>query len=211
MNTDDLIRALSADAAPERPLTTSLLLGLVPAVGFACIAVWTVLGFRPDLAQSAFAPVSAARFVLTGALAIAGLRISLALARPDGRMQTRLWPMAFIGAIALGLLIWAFATTPADARQMAVTGKTMTACLISIPLLAILPVASIFAMLRHGATTWPRLASMVAGLTGGGAAAAVYALHCTEDNPLFYVTWYGLAIAGVTLAATLIGPRLLRW
>jgi hypothetical protein len=38
-----------------------------------------------------------------------------------------------------------------------------------------------------------------------------YATHCTEDSPLFYVTWYGLAITGVTLAATLIGARVLRW
>lgn len=126
-------------------------------------------------------------------------------------MQTRLWPLAVLGAIALGLLIWAYVTTPADARQMAVVGKTMTTCLVSIPLLAILPVASILGMLRHGASTTPRLASMVAGLAGGGVAAAVYALHCTEDSPLFYVTWYGLAIAIVTIAASLIGPRFLRW
>ncbi len=211
MKTDDLIRALSADPVPARPLLATLLTGLIPAVGFAGIAVWSVLGYRADLVQSLFDPVSVARYILAGALAFASLRIALALARPEGPMQTRLWPLAVLGAIALGLLIWAYVTTPADARQMAVVGKTMTTCLVSIPLLAILPVASILGMLRHGASTTPRLASMVAGLAGGGVAAAVYALHCTEDSPLFYVTWYGLAIAIVTIAASLIGPRLLRW
>lgn len=211
MKTDDLIRALSADTVPARPLLATLLTGLIPAVGFAGIVVWSVLGYRADLAQSLFDPVSVARFILAGALAFAGLRIALAFARPEGRIQARLWPLAVLGAIALGLLIWAYVTTPADARQMAVVGKTMTTCLVSIPLLAILPVASILGMLRHGASTTPRLASMVAGLAGGGVAAAVYALHCTEDSPLFYVTWYGLAIAIVTIAASLIGPRFLRW
>jgi hypothetical protein len=51
----------------------------------------------------------------------------------------------------------------------------------------------------------------VAGLAGSALSAAVYALHCTEDSPLFYVTWYGLAIAGVTLVSTLIAARSLRW
>ncbi len=209
MKTNDLIRALAADTAPARPLLTTALAGLVPALGLALIGVWGILGIRADLIQSLFEPASVARFILTGALAIVGLGIAVGLARPNG--QTRLWPLAVLGGITLGLLVWAFVTTPADARQMAAVGKTITTCLVSIPLMAILPVAAILGMLRHGASTMPRLASMVAGLTGGGAAAAVYALHCTEDSPLFYVTWYGLAIAGVTLAATLIGPRLIRW
>jgi hypothetical protein len=65
--------------------------------------------------------------------------------------------------------------------------------------------------LRSGATTAPGLAGWVAGVAGGGFAAMIYALHCTEDSPLFYVTWYGLAIIGVTVASVLIGRRILRW
>jgi hypothetical protein len=51
----------------------------------------------------------------------------------------------------------------------------------------------------------------LAGLAGGGLGAAVYALHCIEDNPMFFVTWYGVAIAGVTVVSALIGSRILRW
>ena len=57
----------------------------------------------------------------------------------------------------------------------------------------------------------PALAGFVAGLGGAGMAAAVYALHCTEDSPLFYVTWYGLAIGGVAVVSAVAGARLLRW
>ena len=46
---------------------------------------------------------------------------------------------------------------------------------------------------------------------GSGAGAAVYAMHCTESSPLFYVTWYGLAILFVTTVSALIGRRILRW
>ena len=116
-----------------------------------------------------------------------------------------------VAALALALWAWAYGATPAEARQMATQGKTLTACLVAIPLLSVLPVASLFYALRQGATTAPRRAGFVAGLAGSGLSAALYALHCTEDSPLFFVTWYGLAILGVTLVSTLIGGRLLRW
>jgi hypothetical protein len=211
MKTDELLRTLAADTTPPRPLRTTLLYGLVPALGATLLAVWVVLGVRADLAQSVFEPLSVARFVLTGAVGLVGLRLVLLLARPEGHMRARLWPLAVLGLIALALLAYAYVTTPAEARQMAIVGKTITTCLLAIPLLALLPVASIFVMLRNGAPTAPRLASGVAGLAGGGLAAAVYALYCTEDSPLFYVTWYGLAIAVVAVTASLIGPRFLRW
>ena len=94
---------------------------------------------------------------------------------------------------------------------MALVGKTMATCLVMIPLLSVLPVAAILIGLRKGATTSPALAGFAAGLGGSGFAAMAYAMHCIEDSPLFYVTWYGLAIGGVTVVSTLIGARVLRW
>jgi hypothetical protein len=211
MNTESLIRALVADRTMQRPLRVVLLAGLFPAIALAILMLWVSLGFRDDLGQTLVTPVSAMRFILTGALGLIGARLALLLARPEGRDLARLWPVAAVGAVALGLLVWAWAATPAEGRQMALVGKTMVTCLVTIPLLSILPVAAVLLTLRKGATTAPALAGFVAGLTGSGFAAAVYAMHCTEDSPLFYVTWYGLAICGVALASTLIGARLLRW
>lgn len=94
---------------------------------------------------------------------------------------------------------------------MVTLGKTMTKCLVTIPLLSVLPVATVLYVQRLGATTAPLWAGFVAGLAGSGLSAAIYALHCTEDSPLFYVTWYGLAIMAVTLVSTLIGARAFRW
>lgn len=211
MKTEDLIRALAADTVRPRPLQATLMLGLIPSLATALVVVWLTLGFRADLAASLVTPVSAIRIVLTAVLGIAAMRIALLLARPEGRDMARLWPLAVVGAAALGLLAWAYVTTPAEARQMATVGKTITVCLVTIPLLSILPVASVLYALRQGATTAPARAGFVAGLAGSGLSAAIYALHCTEDSPLFYVTWYGLAIMGVTLVSTLIGARVLRW
>jgi hypothetical protein len=211
MKTDDLIRALAADTKAHRPVQATLLLGLIPALLIALVAVWLTIGFRADLATAMLTPVSVMRIVLTAGLGLAALRLALLLARPEGGDTARLWPLATVCAVALGLLAWAYAATPPDARLMAMTGKTMVACLTIIPLLSILPVASVLHALRQGATTTPARAGFVAGLAGSGLSAAIYALHCTEDSPLFYVTWYGLAIMGVTMISTLIGARTLRW
>ena len=211
MKTNDLIQALAADTVRQPQLRTTLVLGMVPSLVIAVLAVWYVLGFRADLLTALVTPISVARILLTGVLGIAATRLALLLGRPEGGQVARLWPLAVVAAAALGLLLWAYVSTPAEARQMATVGKTMTKCLVAIPLLSVLPVATLLYVLRQGATTAPMRAGFVAGLAGSGLAAAIYALHCTEDSPLFYVTWYGLAIMGVTLVSTLIGARALRW
>lgn len=215
MKTEQLIAALAADTTTLRPPRAVLWPALAAAMALAVLAVWQVLGFRADLAASLADPLSALRILLTAALAVAGLRLALMLARPEGRGPARLWPVALPVALpvaaALCLWFWAWLATPGEGRQMALVGKTMVTCLLSIPLLSVLPVAAILAALRRGATTAPALAGLAAGLAGGGLAATAYATYCIEDSPLFYVTWYGLAIGGVALASSLIGARVLRW
>jgi hypothetical protein len=211
MKTDDLLAALAADSRTEPPLRRALLPALALAVSLAVLVVWVSLGFREDLLASLLDPASVMRFVLTAALGILGLRLALLLSRPEGQGLARLWPLAVPLAAALALVLWAYADTPAEGRQMALVGKTITTCLVMIPLLSVLTVAAILFGLRRGATTSPALAGFAAGLGGSGLAAMAYAMHCTEDSPLFYVTWYGLAIGGVTLVSTLIGARVLRW
>ena len=94
---------------------------------------------------------------------------------------------------------------------MATVGKTMTTCLVTIPLLSVLPVATLLYVLHQGATTAPMRAGFVAGLAGSGFAAAIYALHCTEDSPLFFMLWYSLAIGIVAGCGAILGLRFLRW
>jgi hypothetical protein len=211
MKTEDLIRAMAADAVRQPALPVSLLPALIPSLAIVLLAVWLGLGFRADLAASLVVPVSAVRLLLTGALGLAAARLALRLARPDGAERASVWPLTAVAVTAMGLWVWAYLTTPEEARGMAMVGKTMTTCLVIIPLLSVLPVATLHILLRRGATTAPARAGFAAGLAGSGLSAAIYALHCTEDSPLFYVTWYGLAIAVVALASTLIGLRTLRW
>lgn len=209
MKTDDLIAALGADVAAEAAVAGGLGWRLALALAGCIGLVGLVLEFRPDLAQSLVTPISALRLVLTLALLALGVRFALVLGRPEGRV--RLWPLAGVVLAAGAAVVWTLVTTPAGSWGMAVQGKTMVWCLTSIPTLSVLPVAVLFVALRRGATTRPVLAGAMIGLAGSGGAAAAYALHCPEDNPLFYVTWYGVAILIVTGVSAVLARRLLRW
>lgn len=209
MKTEDLIRALAADSLAEPEPGRWVLPLVLPAVLVSLAGVLLVLGARPDLAQAMVSFVPVMRPVLSLALFGLALSAALQLARPEGRAA--LWPLAGVAAAALGLLLWAYLTTPAEARMAALMGRTSNICLIAIPILSALPTAALFAALRGGASTRPALSGALIGLAGGGAGAAVYAIHCTESSPLFYVTWYGLAVLAVAMVSALLGPRLLRW
>lgn len=209
MKTEDLIRALAADAAPAPAPARQVLPLFLPAILVSLLAVLAVLGARPDLPQALVSFVPVMRHILSLAVFAFALTAALQLARPEGRAA--LWPLALIAAAALGLLLWAYLTTPSEARMTALMGRTTNICLVAIPILSALPTAALFAALRDGASTRPALSGALIGLAGGGAGAAVYAIHCTESSPLFYITWYGLAVLAVTAVSALLGPRLLRW
>ena len=74
-----------------------------------------------------------------------------------------------------------------------------------------LPTMALLMALRRGASLAPVQSGALAGLGGGAAAAALYALHCPEDSPLFYVPWYGTGILMAGAAGAVLGGRLLRW
>ncbi len=210
MRTDDLIAALAADATPEPALAARA--WLVPAAVALTAALMVVtLGLRAGLGAALADPLIAAKTVLPALVALGAGWVALRLARPGARAG---WPARahwLVQGVAVGLVAAPLAGNPAADWPALLLGDTLVACLVTVPVLSALPFAAGLAVLRRGATTRPALAGAALGLASGGMAAALYSLHCTEDNPLFYVTWYGTGIAIVGLAGWLAGPRLLRW
>jgi hypothetical protein len=92
-----------------------------------------------------------------------------------------------------------------------VLGDEWLECLLSIPIIAIVPFAVTILAVRRAAPTDLVRTGAVAGLVAGSVSAMAYALHCTDDSLLFVAVWYGGTIVLCTLAGAALGPRLLRW
>jgi hypothetical protein len=90
-------------------------------------------------------------------------------------------------------------------------GSNSRACMMAIPLLALPLLAAALIGLRRGAPARPAVAGAVAGLLSAGLAATLYASHCTDDSPLFVVTWYSIATALVAAVGALAGSRVLKF
>jgi len=212
MRTDDLIKALDADARSKAmPLRSAWWLAAGAAALIAAAVFMLTIGPRPDFMAAAHTMRFLSKFVFTGVLAVSAFVLIRALSVP-GTATGR----AAVGMIAAPLLVIVavilelFAVPSADWGTRLV-GTNMYICMTFIPLIGIGPLAVFLWMLRYGAPTRPVLAGAVAGLLAGGLAATFYAAHCFDDSPLFVATWYTIAIAALALLGALGGRFFVRW
>lgn len=209
MKTEDLLRILAEDTLPRPGARQVLMRWIGPAMAVAFLAMAATLGLRDGLVAALSQPLVGLKMVLPLVLAAAALPLALVLARPGATGQGR-W-LLIAPALAALAAAYAWIVTPEGARMMAFTGKSIGICLISIPLLSLPILAAVMRALRHGAVTAPGRAGAVAGLAAGGLATAIYAMHCIEDSPMFYATWYSLGILAAAGIGAALGPRFLRW
>lgn len=209
MTTDQLIASL-AKAPPPRPLAPVRLMALVVGTTALGVATWIILmGTRSDLGSALLQPVTAAKTLLPALLAALALGLTTRSARP-GRPLHLMLLLAPL-AIAALLFIGAMAGTPAPMIADGVIGSTALKCLTAVVGLSVLPILAGLALLKDGASTRPWVTGALLGLAAGAGAASGYSLACTEDSPLFYVAWYGLAILTSGCLGAIVGARFLRW
>lgn len=213
MKTEDLIAELAAEPAPPRGASLERRAGLGVLAGGAVTLVlfFAVLGVRPALGMHLADPVTLAKTVLPLLLgALTGLA-TLHAARPGAALG---WPARLaiaVPAAAAGLFVWAFGTTDPGVRMVLFLGHSIPVCLPTIPVLALPILSGLIVALRRGAPTRPAVCGALAGLAAGGMATTAYSLFCTEDSPLFYATWYSLAILATAGLGAWAGRRFLRW
>jgi hypothetical protein len=211
METDQLIRTLAADNAYRaRPVGFVLAVALLSAAPVSVAMFFAGLGVRPDIMTAMQNPFFDLKFVVTVALAISAITISLHLSRPEATLRGWAWLLL----IPVGLLVGGIAsemTLPQPLPMMTrLVGSNSRVCLTAIPLMSLPLLAASLIGLRHGAPTRPAVAGAIAGLLSAGLAATLYASHCTDDSPLFVASWYTIATALVTAIGALAGSRMLR-
>lgn len=210
MDTSRLIGMLAADTKAARPMSFAWSAALAVALAVAAAVFFSTIGPRADIADAAETVRFLFKFVVTLALAGAGVVAIMALARPGSAERWRrgllVAPLLLAAAVVVELMV-----LPADQMAVRWLGRNWLVCLTWIPLMGIGPLAAFLAALRHGAPTRPGLAGAVAGLAAGGLAATFYAAHCTDDSPLFVATWYTIAIAVLAMLGAVGGRIFARW
>jgi len=212
MKTEQLIRTLAADNAHRaRPVGLVLALALLAAAPVAVAMFLAGLGVRPDVMTAMHNPFFNLKFVETLALAISAIVVSLHLSRPEASVKGWGWLLLIpVGILAGGVAVEMM--MPQKVPMMTrLVGSNSRVCLTAIPLMSLPLLAAALIGLRHGAPTRPAIAGAIAGLLSAGLAATLYASHCTDDSPLFVVTWYTIATAVVAAVGALVGSKVLKF
>jgi len=213
MKTDDLVAFLSTNpetvdrSSVVRTLCVALAAGMVVALGIAFVG----LGVRSDLMTARTLIFLVVKLAFAVGIVSLTLVYLTRLARPGGERKTPSFLIAmpfliivFLAAISLGF-------APTSHWDKMIVGDQWLECLVSVPIIAIVPFAiSIWAVRKAAPTNLARTGAF-AGLLAGGVSAMAYALHCTDDSLPFVAVWYAGTIVLCTLAGAALGPRLLRW
>jgi hypothetical protein len=213
MKTGDLINMLSTNVeAVDHRLVLRVIAGAV-AVG-AVVALATaliLLGSRTDGWSAVALDFTIAKLAFAVAVAALAFFNLIRSARPTGgrRGSMAFLALPFVGIVGLAAISLAYA--PAIHWQVMFMGDEWLECLLSIPIIAIVPFALMVWAVRQAAPTDLTRAGALAGLVAGGLSAAGYALHCTADSLPFVAIWYSGTIMLCTIAGAVLGPRLLRW
>lgn len=212
MKTNDLIAAIAADQLPDaRPVEHTIKVAAVLG-GLVSLTVFLLsMGWRPDIGAALVTVRFPFKFIVTLAVVISAAQMLVRLAKPDADVVRGAWRLGAGPALILAGVVVELLVLPSSAWRDNLVGSNAALCLMAIPFLSIAPTVALLLALKRGAPARPRLAGAVCGLLSASIAATMYALHCTDDSPLFVFVWYSSAIGIVTVVAAVAGGRLLRW
>ena len=213
MKTDELISFLSTQVEPvdRRHLARSIGMGVAVAAVAAIVVMLAALGPRTEAWDAHSLGYLVLKLLFTVGIVVPGTIYLVKLARPGGerRVRSTLLALPFIAIVLFAALALCFASTVHWNRM--IVGNQWLECLVSIPLIAVVPFAILVWAVRKTAPTDLTRTGAFIGLTAGAISATGYALHCVDDSLPFIALWYGGTIALCTLAGAKLGPRLLRW
>ena len=213
MKTDDLIEMLGTHVEPVDRRTIMRTVGIaIGAGGLAALALMLLLfGVRADVTSTRAWLFCVAKLAFTLALVVPAFVYLTRLARPGGErtVSVTLLVAPFIAAVLVAA--GSLAVAPRAHWDTMIAGERWLECVLSIPIIAIVPFATIIWALRQTAPTDLVRAGALGGLLAGAISATGYALHCMDDSVPFVALWYGGAIVACTIVGAVLGPRLLRW
>ena len=213
MKTDDLIGILSTNIEPvdHRQIVRNIGMAIAAGAAIAVGIVFFVLGPRAGLTTVAIFIPALLKVAVTVIILVPASIYLIRLSRPGGerRSSVALVALPFIAVMLLAALSLEFA--PSSHWNAKIFSDDWLECLVSIPLIAIVPFSLIVWAVRQMAPTDLARTGAFVGLVAGCVSAIGYAVHCAGDSVPFFALWYGGTIALCTFAGWKLGPKLLRW
>jgi hypothetical protein len=214
MRTDELINTLVADHAVQprpKPVGHGLVMAIIGGLAISGALFALTLGVRPDIVSALGTWQFDLKLSVNLVLMIVTAWIALRLSSPTTTSLSAMRALLVPALLLLAAVIYELVTVPASAWLSRAMGVNGVMCLASIIFLSVLPLTATIFALRQGAPASPAVMGAVGGLLAGALGAAVFAMHCTNDSPLFVAIWYTLATGLMALTGLLVGRYVLRW
>ncbi|TRW16892.1 NrsF family protein [Glacieibacterium frigidum] len=208
-----IVDRLVGDLEPVRPHRAWHGVALLAAVMLAELAlILAMMPARPDLSSAMTGPMFWWKLVGCAGVAVAAAGALLVLVSPAARPgagRRWLW-LSLGGAVIAGAALWAAGAMPARLAET-LDWRAGLHCVAIVEAYALPVWLAAFVVARRGAPARPRAAAVAAGLCGAAWGAAGFVWSCPHDDPLYVVTWYGLALLIGAGAGALVLTRWLRW
>ena len=214
MRTDELINTLVADHAlrpKPKPVGQGLVMAIIGGLAISLALFSLTLGVRPDIVPALGTWRFDLKLIDNLVLVIAATWVALRLSSPTTTPLSAMRALLVPAFLLLAAVVYELVTIPASAWSSRAIGANGVMCLSSIISLSVLPLTATIYALRQGAPTSPAVTGAVGGLLAGALGATVFAMHCTNDSPLFVAIWYALAIGLMSMLGLLAGRHALRW
>lgn len=214
MNTETLIQSLSQQAPPVAVLRPPRHWGarIVGVLGIYGLAVQYFLGLRPDLLLQLSRPLFAVEIFLLVALIFTSAVATILAMYPDAYQKPALLklPYGIFGVLVLLMTIQLL--LPHDASMvMPPLGAHALECALCIGVVALIPSAILFMIVRKGASVVGWHAGAFAVLAASGVGCLTLRLAELNDSIEHLLQWHYVPTLLFAAGGALIGKWLLRW
>lgn len=211
MNTEDLIKSMCSEGA-KKPLASPLAqLGIWFAISIVYISMLTIFfGFRSDLSVKFSETLFIFEILLLLFIGLSSGLTALCFSRPDCHQKPNIQYIPFILLLMLALFFISF--QPFCMKTLASTSITRRFdCAYMIFALSLIPFASIFILVKQGATTKILLTSFFASISAGSLAYLSMRVIEQNDEIFHLLLWHVTPVFIISFIGSVIGKKIFKW
>ncbi len=213
MKLDALIERLTEDLSPVRPRRVWIDALIIALIAAGELALLFAVGIAHlDMHRVMSQPTVGWRIVSLGLISLVSGWLAIRSFDPtfSARGSMRWLALIVVLCVAYGVLTSGLPVAVASIVQR-LAWHSGVQCASKIVLLSIPPLLALAVLGHRGAPTDLRRTPLLIGLAAAAWGAFVFVFACPFNDPLYILTWYGLACGIVTLVARLVLPRFARW